>query len=62
MTERAAPFYCPYCGETDIRPFGESHTEWNCRSCRRVFRVSYQGLAGDGTATSDRPAEPKEDS
>ncbi len=24
MTERAAPFYCPYCGEEDLRPFGET--------------------------------------
>ncbi len=25
MSERAAPFYCPYCGDEDLRPGGESH-------------------------------------
>jgi ribosomal protein L37AE/L43A len=49
MTERAAPFYCPYCGDEDLRPFGEKHGEWRCGSCRRVYALRYVGLA--------RPAE-----
>jgi hypothetical protein len=24
MTERAAPFYCPYCGDEDLRPHERS--------------------------------------
>ncbi len=47
MTERAAPFYCPYCGDEDLRPFGEKHGEWRCGACQRVFRLSYVGVAAD---------------
>ena len=55
MTERAAPMYCPYCGEDTIRPWGEEpddHTagrgraDWRCESCLRVFAVRYKGLTG----------------
>ncbi|MEN3534098.1 MULTISPECIES: Insertion element protein [Microbispora] len=45
-TERAAPFYCPYCGEEDLEPYvteEESHG-WYCRSCARAFRVKFLGL------------------
>ena len=52
MTERAAPFYCPYCGEEDLRPHGEHHGQWRCESCRRVFRLGYVGSAGVDTATA----------
>ena len=51
---RATPFHCPYCGEEDLRPLvaGDvlsSGTElardgWHCRSCLRVFSVSFSGL------------------
>jgi ribosomal protein L37AE/L43A len=34
-----SPFYCPYCGDEDIRPHGEAHGEWACGSCRRVFAL-----------------------
>jgi transposase-like protein len=44
MSERSVPFYCPYCGEEDLRPHGATHGEWECRSCRRVFTVSFKGL------------------
>jgi transposase-like protein len=47
MTERAAPFYCPYCGDEDLRPFGETHGQWRCGSCQRVFTLKYNGIAGD---------------
>jgi transposase-like protein len=43
--ERAAPLYCPYCGEEDLRPHDESHGAWECRSCARVFSVKFLGLA-----------------
>lgn len=48
MSERAAPFYCPYCGEEDLRPFGEQHGEWRCGACLRVFRLNYRGLTAPG--------------
>jgi ribosomal protein L37AE/L43A len=53
MTERAAPFYCPYCGDEDLRPFGDRHGEWRCGACRRVFRLGYVGVAADWTSTPE---------
>ncbi|ROT32256.1 hypothetical protein [Micromonospora sp. HM5-17] len=41
---RAAPMYCPYCGEEDLRPHAESHGAWECRACARVFTVTFIGL------------------
>lgn len=50
MSERAAPFYCPYCGEESVRPFGDDpdkgHGQWTCDDCLRVFRLSYVGTTG----------------
>jgi ribosomal protein L37AE/L43A len=39
---RAQPFECPYCGESDLRPFGDGG--WHCRSCDRRFRLEFLGL------------------
>jgi transposase-like protein len=47
MSERAAPLFCPYCGDEDLRPDegGEpSAPRWLCVSCRRVFSVTFAGL------------------
>ena len=44
MTERATPFYCPYCGDEDLRPQEEPHAAWLCTGCRRVFTVKFVGL------------------
>jgi ribosomal protein L37AE/L43A len=41
---RAAPLYCPYCGEEDLRPHEDSHGAWECRACTRVFTVKFVGL------------------
>ena len=55
MTERAAPMYCPYCGEDAIRPWDaepagdappKDRGDWRCESCLRVFVVRYKGLTG----------------
>ncbi|WP_017610421.1 hypothetical protein [Nocardiopsis xinjiangensis] len=49
MAERAAPHYCPYCGDEDLLPEegagvkGQGYP-WSCLSCARVFRVTYVGL------------------
>jgi transposase-like protein len=43
-TERATPFYCPYCGDEDLRPEEEPHAAWLCTGCRRVFTVKFVGL------------------
>jgi predicted RNA-binding Zn-ribbon protein involved in translation (DUF1610 family) len=50
--ERQVPFYCPYCGDEDLRPFGEAHGEWRCGACRRVFGLRYVGIAADWTSTT----------
>ncbi|CAN5292432.1 hypothetical protein BH09ACT10_BH09ACT10_25990 [soil metagenome] len=44
MTPRATPFHCPYCSDEDLRPHGEKHGEWECRSCMRAFRLGYIGM------------------
>jgi transposase-like protein len=44
VSERAAPFYCPYCGDEDIRPDGEHHGQWRCGACTRVWTLKYVGL------------------
>jgi ribosomal protein L37AE/L43A len=42
--ERATPFYCPYCGDEDLRPRGEVNGSWHCRGCARVFTLTFVGL------------------
>jgi transposase-like protein len=44
MTGRAVPFHCPFCGDEDLRPHGERHGEWECRSCLRAFSLRFLGL------------------
>jgi hypothetical protein len=49
VSERAAPHYCPYCGDEDLVPHeGDGTTgagyAWACGSCVRVFRVKFLGL------------------
>jgi transposase-like protein len=44
MSERVSPQHCPYCGEEDLRPHGDKHGEWECRSCTRVFSLKFLGL------------------
>ncbi len=53
MNARATANYCPYCGETDMRPHevvGEDgeitspHGTWECRGCLRAFRLSMLGM------------------
>ncbi len=47
MSERAVPFHCPYCGETDLWPHegdGAGAGSWECRGCLRAFQVKMLGL------------------
>ncbi|MBV2354278.1 hypothetical protein KUM39_07860 [Streptomyces sp. J2-1] len=54
MSERAAPFFCPYCGDEDLRPNEEGHGAWECRACNRAFRLKFLGLLASGlTARRD---------
>lgn len=45
MSERAAPQFCPYCGEESLVPWGEltDHAQWRCTDCLRVFEVRFKG-------------------
>jgi len=62
--QRAVPFYCPYCAEEDLRPYGERDGGWWCRSCRRAWTLRYvgtgtpDGLESGPQAVEDRAAEP----
>ncbi|TDQ49631.1 hypothetical protein [Actinorugispora endophytica] len=59
MSERAAPYYCPYCGDEDLEPHegdggrGSGHA-WACASCARVFRVGFVGLRAGAIADARR--------
>ena len=69
--ERAVPYNCPFCGEEDLRPLesgavpGLTRGGWHCRSCLRVFSISFHGLhqpvrptsspTDSLTSTGDRP-------
>lgn len=59
MSERAAPFYCPYCGEEDLRP-SERETArgagatWECTSCGRAFALAFLGLLAGGQQPGHR--------
>ena len=50
MSERAAPMFCPYCGEERLRPWGndpdKGHGDWRCEDCTRVFTLRYKGISG----------------
>ena len=54
-TPRAVPFYCPFCGEQDIRPTDAvpeapdgvaGAAAWRCESCDRRFSVSLISTGG----------------
>jgi transcription elongation factor Elf1 len=36
----AQPFYCPYCGEQDIRPAEQAGT-FVCGICTRTWKLEY---------------------
>lgn len=43
-SQRMAPFYCPYCAEEDLEPYGEEAGTWYCFSCARAFSLSFVGV------------------
>ena len=62
MSERAVPFYCPYCGEEDLRPAEQTervpHGAWYCASCLRTFAVKMIGIGIP--EVSERASEPSD--
>jgi ribosomal protein L37AE/L43A len=54
---RAVPYLCPFCGEEDLRPAEHDGAPvWHCRSCLRLFSLTFHGLA-PATASSLAPPE-----
>ena len=47
---RAQPFYCPYCGEEELRPAGEGPSEYHCPCCDRRFDLRFLGLGAGAPA------------
>ena len=43
--ERQVPFYCPYCGDEDLRPAGPAAGSWLCGACARAFELRFAGVA-----------------
>jgi transposase-like protein len=39
--ERQVPFYCPYCGEENLRPAGAEAGAWECLGCARQFSLKF---------------------
>ena len=33
------PFHCPYCGDEELTPYGDSADGWHCAACLRAFSV-----------------------
>jgi hypothetical protein len=62
VTQRAVPFYCPYCGDEDLQPYADKHGAWWCQSCRRAWSLSMIGmgtpsrLGGAFSLEDDEPA------
>ncbi len=40
MSPRAQAFYCPYCGEQDLRPV-DAERSYHCRTCDRTFTLEF---------------------
>jgi hypothetical protein len=38
-TRQLPPFHCPYCGDEELTPYGESAHDWRCGACLRAFSV-----------------------
>ena len=54
-TQRQVPFYCPYCGDEDLRPAGPAGGSWWCGACARAFELRFAGLAPAGQASVGTP-------
>jgi hypothetical protein len=59
MSERAAPFYCPYCGDEDLRPSEQGHGSWECAACNRAFQLKFLGLLAQGVGRRSDSGAPE---
>ncbi|WP_167762361.1 hypothetical protein [Blastococcus sp. CT_GayMR20] len=42
-TRQLPVFHCPYCGDEELTPYGESPDGWRCEACLRAFTVRLIG-------------------
>ncbi|MEU0033772.1 MULTISPECIES: hypothetical protein [unclassified Streptomyces] len=61
MSERAAPFYCPYCGDEDLRPSEQGHGAWECAACNRAFQLKFLGLLAQGVNRASQKGNVRRD-
>ncbi|MGZ6836005.1 MAG: hypothetical protein ACXVGF_07740 [Blastococcus sp.] len=40
-TRQLPPFHCPYCGDEELTPHGETSDGWRCGACLRAFTVRF---------------------
>jgi hypothetical protein len=38
-TRHLPVFHCPYCGDEELTPYGDSANDWRCGACLRAFTV-----------------------
>jgi hypothetical protein len=38
-TRNLPPFHCPYCGDEELTPYGDTPDGWSCGACLRAFTV-----------------------
>ncbi|CNF71873.1 Uncharacterised protein [Mycobacterium tuberculosis] len=70
MSERMAPFYCPYCGEENLEPVApedvpgarggpsprpDAPGSWFCPDCLRSFTLTFLGVGAPRTASKEIP-------
>jgi transposase-like protein len=53
VSERAAPYHCPYCGDEDLRPNEDHQDAWECGACNRAFQLTFLGLLARGLQRAD---------
>ena len=63
MTDaRAVPFYCPFCGEEDLRPAEQTdrvpHGAWYCAACLRTFALKMIGIGVPDVSDRTNDTEP----
>jgi transposase-like protein len=39
-TRQLPPFHCPYCGDEELTPYGDSSDSWRCAACLRAFSLT----------------------
>ena len=56
-TPRAVPFYCPFCGEQDLRPVGD--TGYHCAVCDRTWELTLLSIGAGSREPSTSGEEPR---